>query len=69
LLIGRKTLFICVCNAVTDKDIKKACTEGARTIGCLKQRLNVATCCGQCHQAAVQLLPKENYTELTASKR
>lgn len=41
-------MYVCVCNAVTEKQIKAAINSGAVTVPLLKQELNVATQCGSC---------------------
>lgn len=41
-------MFICVCQAVTERDIDRALDEGAATLDQLKHRLEVATSCGCC---------------------
>ena len=45
-------MFVCVCNAVSDRSIKAAVAEGAQSLGDLKDRLGVATCCGCCAELA-----------------
>ncbi len=49
-------MYICVCNSVTDTEIKKACDDGAKSLQCLKHRLKVATCCGRCEDCAKKLI-------------
>jgi len=41
-------MYICICNAVTDRDIKQAVERGACSLNCLQDQLAVSTCCGQC---------------------
>ncbi len=41
-------MYVCVCNAVTDHDIRQAVEQGAHSLDALREQLNVATCCGQC---------------------
>jgi bacterioferritin-associated ferredoxin len=45
-------VYVCICNNVTEGDIKKAVQNGARTLDCLVSRLAVSTCCGQCQYYA-----------------
>lgn len=45
-------MFICICNKVTDSQIRDACAQGASSVDCLKNRLKVATCCGRCEDCA-----------------
>jgi bacterioferritin-associated ferredoxin len=49
-------MYICICNAVTDREIRGAASLGSVTLDALKQDLGVATCCGKCAQAACRLL-------------
>jgi bacterioferritin-associated ferredoxin len=49
-------MFVCVCNKVTDSDIREACDNGASSLNCLKDRLKVATCCGRCEDCAKRVL-------------
>lgn len=49
-------MYVCVCNKVTDGQIREACENGASSMDCLRDRLKVATCCGRCHDCAEQLL-------------
>lgn len=41
-------MYVCICNAVTDKQIHQAVREGARTTRALQERLKVSTRCGCC---------------------
>ena len=49
-------MYVCICNNITDKDIKRAVREGAASLACLRERLGVATQCGQCQQFAEAVL-------------
>jgi len=49
-------MYVCVCNKVTDGQIREACEQGAVSVDCLKDRLKVATCCGRCHDCARRVL-------------
>ena len=41
-------MYVCVCNAVTEKQVLQAIDNGAVTVALLKEELNVATRCGAC---------------------
>ena len=41
-------MYVCVCNAVTERQIRQAINEGARTNGQLRQRLDAERMCGSC---------------------
>jgi bacterioferritin-associated ferredoxin len=45
-------MYVCMCNAVTDREIRNAVALGARTLADLKSTLGVATCCGRCADCA-----------------
>ncbi len=49
-------MYVCVCNAVTDRDIQKAIEDGATSFDHLRDELKVATCCGRCESCAKNLL-------------
>ena len=49
-------MYICVCRAVTDKDIHKAIAEGASTVRELKEQLNVTESCGSCLESVRELV-------------
>ena len=41
-------MYICVCNAVTVRQIVEALSEGADTLAKLQKKLAVSICCGSC---------------------
>ncbi len=45
-------MYVCVCNAITDREIRAAADLGARTIEDLQATLGVATCCRRCTDCA-----------------
>ncbi len=50
-------MYVCLCNAVTDKAIRKAVEEqGVGNIRELRQALGVANQCGKCSQVAQQIV-------------
>jgi bacterioferritin-associated ferredoxin len=49
-------MYVCICNAVTDREIRRAAAQGARSLDDLRDTLGVASCCGCCHQQAEELL-------------
>ena len=42
------TMYVCVCQAVTDKQISATIAQGATTLQALRSELGVGTCCGKC---------------------
>ena len=41
-------MFVCICNAVKESQIKQAIQEGHTSLEALQAQLEVATCCGGC---------------------
>ena len=42
-------MYICLCGAVTDDEIKDAINSGATTVEALQAQLGVSLQCGKCH--------------------
>lgn len=59
-------MYVCVCNAVTDKQIHKAVKNGASTLSDLQNELKVSTCCGKCRNCAKQVLDEALQAEWRA---
>jgi bacterioferritin-associated ferredoxin len=53
-------MFICICNGITDHQIRDAAASGACNLGALQSRLGVATQCGQCAEAALAVLSEQS---------
>ena len=49
-------MYVCVCRAVTERQIGEAVRAGVRTFKDLQRTLGVASECGQCAAAARQCL-------------
>ncbi len=45
-------MYVCVCNAVTEREIHHAAAQGARTLRDLRQSLGVTAECGRCARCA-----------------
>lgn len=45
-------MYVCVCHAVTDRDIQQAVAQGAHSMRELSARTGVASTCGRCAQCA-----------------
>jgi len=52
-------MFICICNAVTERDVLTAVSRGARSLSDLQDQLGLACCCGACANLAQEYLPGE----------
>ena len=49
-------MYICLCNAVTDREIRQCADLGVQTLDQLRECLGVASCCGKCEGPARELL-------------
>jgi bacterioferritin-associated ferredoxin len=49
-------MYVCICNSVTEKQIRRAKAAGADTLGALRDTLGVATGCGSCAEMAASIL-------------
>jgi len=54
-------MYVCICNAITDKHIRQAAESGVRSLWELQKKLGVASNCGKCGEMAVAIL-RENRT-------
>lgn len=45
-------MYVCVCQAVTDRQIREAAERGARTLKDLRRELGVTLDCGRCASCA-----------------
>ena len=49
-------MYVCVCNQVTDGQIRRAAEAGVTSMESLQASLKVATCCGRCRDCASRVL-------------
>jgi bacterioferritin-associated ferredoxin len=54
-------MFICVCNAITESQVRSAVSAGARSLSDLQSQLGVGACCGCCSETAAEYLPGGRY--------
>ena len=54
-------MFICVCNAITERQVQEAVASGAGTLSDLEAQLGVGGCCGCCRDTATDYLPGGRY--------
>jgi len=52
-------MYVCICNAITDKQIRKAAEAGVRDLWALQRELGVASGCGSCKEVASEILREE----------
>jgi bacterioferritin-associated ferredoxin len=49
-------MIVCVCNNISDREIRQAIELGITSMDELRRDLGVATCCGQCSSYAEDVL-------------
>ena len=60
-------MFVCLCNAITDRQIKETVAAGANSLTDLQAQLGVATCCGCCADLACSYLNVTAEAQLSIS--
>ena len=49
-------MYVCICNAITEKQIRHAADAGVRDLWQLQAELGVASNCGSCKEHASEIL-------------
>jgi bacterioferritin-associated ferredoxin len=49
-------VYVCLCNAVTETDIRNAATAGCGSMAELTMRTGAGACCGSCVEMAIEVL-------------
>ncbi|GGI70478.1 (2Fe-2S)-binding protein [Shewanella hanedai] len=62
-------MYVCLCHAVTDTQIKEAVSQGDGSLSDVKKRLGVGDQCGKCVKMATQIIQRQldvepNYYEV-----
>lgn len=55
-------VYVCICNGVTDHQIREAAEAGVATVGELTMRTGCGSNCGSCLDMAAELLAKARAT-------
>ncbi|MDH5824887.1 bacterioferritin-associated ferredoxin [Luteimonas sp. RD2P54] len=51
-------MYVCLCNGITESDIRKAAEAGCSSLPELTMRTGVGACCGSCVEAATEVLER-----------
>lgn len=49
-------MYVCLCNGISDRQIREVVDRGAGSLGEVQAYLPVANCCGRCEQAACDVI-------------
>ena len=62
-------MYVCVCNAVTERTIHQMVASGCTTLSEVQAMTGCADCCGTCHDYALHVLDKalEQRTDIPAT--
>jgi bacterioferritin-associated ferredoxin len=64
-------MYVCICNGITENQIRDAISDGVRSLRELRADLGVASCCGKCADCAQQVihetLSTAEFRELSAA--
>ena len=58
-------MYVCLCKAVTDKEIREAVDNGAVHVEHLADHCGLGTGCGRCQETAQQLINEHLAAELS----
>ena len=61
-------MYVCICNAITDKQIRAAAEAGATDLWGLQAELGVATNCGSCKDVAAEILAEYRQPNVGADR-
>jgi bacterioferritin-associated ferredoxin len=53
-------MYVCICKAVTDKQIRRAAASGVDNLYELREKLGVSSGCGSCADHAAAILDEAN---------
>ena len=49
-------MYVCICHAVTDRQVRTVIEEGARSVVEVQMQLPVGSCCGRCADTVQTML-------------
>jgi bacterioferritin-associated ferredoxin len=49
-------MYICICNAITEREVRECVRGGCRSMDELSMELGVGTSCGRCRPVAKEIL-------------
>jgi len=56
-------MYICICNAITEKAVRECARQGACSVDQLASELGVGSGCGRCRDCASEVLREVQATE------
>ncbi len=65
----RYPMYVCICNALTDKELSEVAHQGARTVDDAFRMLGTEVCCGQCRCMAEDVIESTTANPIGAESR
>ena len=62
-------MYVCICNALTDKELSEVAHQGARTVDDAFRMLGTEVCCGQCRCMAEDVIESTTAKSVSAESR
>ena len=59
-------MYVCICQAITDRQIERAVDSGIDSVDALRDTLGVASCCGSCEVTAETIVADRLAARATA---
>ena len=53
-------MYLCICNAITERQVRETAQAGARSVDDLASALGIGAGCGRCRECAAELLNRLN---------
>jgi bacterioferritin-associated ferredoxin len=57
-------MYVCICHAITDRQICRVVDQGAQTLGEVQMQLPVGACCGRCVDNAQTVIDEHQQHQL-----
>ena len=54
--LGSEAMYVCICNAITESEVRQAVEAGAENLWDLQAATGIATGCGSCKETASDIL-------------
>jgi bacterioferritin-associated ferredoxin len=55
-------MYICICNAISDKQIRDCAKRGVQSVGEVTAELGVGAGCGRCLECAAELIREVHFS-------
>ncbi len=65
-ILGKKPMYVCLCNGLTDKDVKGAVASGADIVSGVYQSLGAAPQCAKCTSHIRDIIQEEKILQNSA---